>query len=282
MDAECARVLASVAVDHRQVVVATCGAIQSALARAGLLAEVIPFGSTVSGLAVEDDCDVDVCLVCGPHASDMPLPPHQRMRATAQRACDALVSVAGARQMVPILSARVPILKFELPGGAGAPIPRLVPVDLCFNNLNGCRNSELCRLLAALEPRFRPLAMLVKLWAKRRGLVDSSRGLFSSYAVVLLVVHFLQGRGLLPSGAAFAAIADGVAGFTPADTLAWVISSPMPQRSAAALERELAPPCVHPVPVEVERAVRQMASADPSLNAKKLFALVKAQRPDPP
>jgi hypothetical protein len=34
--------------------------------------------------------------------------------------------------------------------------------------------------------------MLVKLWAKRRGLVDSSRGGFSSYALVLLVVHFLQ------------------------------------------------------------------------------------------
>ena len=142
MDAECARVLASVARDHREVVVATCGAIRSALEHADLPAEVIPFGSTVSGLAVEDDCDVDVCLICGPHASDMSLPPQQRMRATAQRACDALVSVAGALKMVPILSARVPILKFHLSGGAGAAIPRPVPVDLCFNNLNGCRNSE--------------------------------------------------------------------------------------------------------------------------------------------
>ena len=88
---------------------------------------------------------MDVCLICGPHASDMSLPPQQRMRATAQRCCDALVSVAGALKMVPILNARVPILKFNLPGGAGAPIPRPVPVDLCFNNLNGCRNSELRR-----------------------------------------------------------------------------------------------------------------------------------------
>ena len=62
--------------------------------------EVIPFGSTVSGLAVEDDCDVDVCLVCGPHACDLSRPPQQRMRATAQRCCDALVSVAGAIKMV--------------------------------------------------------------------------------------------------------------------------------------------------------------------------------------
>jgi len=93
---------------------------------------------------------------------------------------------------VPILNARVPILKFLLDGGAGAPIPRPVPVDLCFNNLNGCRNSELVRRLSALEPRFRPLAMLIKLWAKRRRLVDSSTGRFSSYALVLLVIHFLQ------------------------------------------------------------------------------------------
>ena len=116
---------------------------------------------------------------------------------------------------MPILNARVPILKFLLDGGVGAPIPRPVPVDLCFNNLNGCRNSELVRRLSALEPRFRPLAMLIKLWAKRRGLVDSSIGRFSSYALVLLVIHFLQGRGILPRGEAFVSIANGVAGFTP-------------------------------------------------------------------
>ena len=165
---------------------------------------------------------------------------------------------------MPILNARVPILKFLLDGGVGAPIPRPVPVDLCFNNLNGCRNSELVRRLSALEPRFRPLAMLVKLWAKRRGLVDSSIGRFSSYALVLLVIHFLQGRGILPRGEAFVSIADGVAGFTPEDTLGWVASSPTPERCAAALERELAVPrCI---PIAVEQAVRQMVCDEPRLN----------------
>ena len=42
--------------------------------------------------------------------------------------------------------------------------------------------------------------MLVKCWAKRRGIIDAKNGSLSSYVYMLLVIFFLQYRmGLLPS-----------------------------------------------------------------------------------
>ena len=270
MDAACARVLAAVATDHRETVLLTCEAIKRAVEGVGVGAEPIPFGSTVSGLAVETDCDVDLCLTCRPHADDMKLAPEQRMRATVRRARDGLVEGAGATKMLALLSANVPILKFDLPLKA-----RTVPIDLSFNNLNGCRNSELLRILGVADPRLRPLAMLVKLWAKRRGLIGSHQHYFSSYALVLLVVRFLQerGGGALPRGADFCALSDSMRGFTPDDTTAWVRAAPLPESDAAALERLVAP---RGMPAAVEQAVRAMLREEPGLNAKRVYAKLMA------
>ena len=143
MDGAFVRVVASLAIDHRRTVHRTCDVISAALKAADIDAMLVPFGSTVSGFAVEIGCDIDLVLSCRPHVNDMRLPPERRMRATVKRARDAIIATAGAKKMVAILSARVPILKFLLP------LEREVPVDLCFNNLNGCRNSELLRQLAA-------------------------------------------------------------------------------------------------------------------------------------
>jgi len=269
LTAACARVLASVATDHRETVLLTRDAVRKAAASAGVEADVVPFGSTVAGLAVEEDCDVDSCIVCEAHASDMHMAPERRMKSTVKRVRDGLAASAGATKIVAILSARVPILKFDLTLST-----RNVPVDLCFNNLNGCRNSELMRMLAAADARFRPLAMLVKLWAKRRDLIDSPNHYFSSYALVLLVVHFMQQRGLLPRGAAFRSLADDLQGFTPADTTAWIGAAPPQERSAAAIEQAVTP---RSMPVEVEQAIRQMVADEPTLNAKRVYPRVMEQ-----
>ena len=84
-DVDCARVLASVAFDHRRTVLATCEAIQRALAAAGLSADLVPFGSTVSGLAVEEACDVDLCATCRAHQADMAVPAAQRLAGAPHR-----------------------------------------------------------------------------------------------------------------------------------------------------------------------------------------------------
>merc|ERR1712130_1072164 len=45
------------------------------------------------------------------------------------------------------------------------------------------------------------LVLCVKAWARRRGINDRSRGTFSSFALTLMLIHFLQRRQppLLPS-----------------------------------------------------------------------------------
>ena len=47
----------------------------------------------------------------------------------------------------------------------------------------------------------RPLALasIVKLWARRRNINDSTQDTLSSYAYTLMVVFFLQQRGVLPN-----------------------------------------------------------------------------------
>lgn len=44
-----------------------------------------------------------------------------------------------------------------------------------------------------------PLAMLVKEWSKARGIASSPDGFLSSFSYTLLVLFFLQRRGVLPN-----------------------------------------------------------------------------------
>jgi len=81
--------------------------------------------------------------------------------------------------------ARVPIVKFKHD-------PSGISCDLGVNNRLAVVNSRLLATYLAADPRARPLVLLVKHWAKCRKINDPYRGTLSSYAYVLLVVHFLQ------------------------------------------------------------------------------------------
>lgn len=263
LDIACYRAVGAVCFDHRAAVTAICGAVATAVQGAGVPATVLPFGSTVSGLSVEANCDVDICLVCGVSPLDLAMPANRRYRATLNRVHEALKATGVVSQLVAILGARVPIMKFTV----ALPSGRQCPVDLCFNMLNGIRNTELQRRLTAAQPRFRPLARLVKLWAKQRLLVGADKHLFSSYALVLLVAAFLQRRALLPVGQAFCALCSAVEGFTPDDLTAWVAEAPNPSTDAPVPKRAAVPP-------EVDVAVRRVAADEPGLGAKKVLGKV--------
>jgi DNA polymerase sigma len=83
---------------------------------------------------------------------------------------------------------------------ARIPIVKLVDkrtglaVDIGVNNLLALENSQLIRDYLSIDPRLRDLCFFVKHWAKRRKINDPYRGTLSSYAYVLMVVHFLQTR----------------------------------------------------------------------------------------
>lgn len=50
----------------------------------------------------------------------------------------------------------------------------------------------LCVIL--VDYRVQPLVMLVKKWAKKHDINDASCGTLSSYALTLMVLHYLQGE----------------------------------------------------------------------------------------
>ena len=157
LNAACARALADATHDHRSVASEVCATIIRAMKNANIeVTDALPFGSTMSGFAVEADCDVDVCVLCGTHPSDFKLPSDRRFSATAKRASTALRRMAGVSTVVAILGARVPIVKFKVRCTGG----RDVPVDLCFNALNGVRNTELLRRLDLVAAKSPPPATL--------------------------------------------------------------------------------------------------------------------------
>jgi DNA polymerase sigma len=79
--------------------------------------------------------------------------------------------------------ARVPIVKFDYEG---------LQCDIGVNNRLAVANSLLVRAYMEFDSRARLMVLLIKHWAKSRKINDPYRGTLSSYAYVMLVIHFLQ------------------------------------------------------------------------------------------
>lgn len=83
--------------------------------------------------------------------------------------------------------ARVPIVKLMDPETG-------ISCDICVNNVLAVVNTKLLREYAQIDVRLRQLAFIVKHWAKSRGVNATYQGTLSSYAYVLMCIHFLQQR----------------------------------------------------------------------------------------
>ncbi|CAL5382841.1 unnamed protein product [Camellia sinensis] len=83
--------------------------------------------------------------------------------------------------------ARVPIVKLMDPATA-------ISCDICINNVLAIVNTKLLWDYAQIDVRLRQLALIVKHWAKSRGVNATYQGTLSSYAYVLMCIHFLQQR----------------------------------------------------------------------------------------
>jgi len=95
-----------------------------------------------------------------------------------------------------IISARVPILTLE---SVSAAIDHgSVDIDICIDNGLAINNTALLKCYVDIDPRVRPLIMLVKLWAKRRLIKDASNSTLSSYCYAILVIFYLQRKSILP------------------------------------------------------------------------------------
>uniref|UniRef100_A0A7N0SZT3 RNA uridylyltransferase n=1 Tax=Kalanchoe fedtschenkoi TaxID=63787 RepID=A0A7N0SZT3_KALFE len=86
-----------------------------------------------------------------------------------------------------LVRARVPIVKLKDPDTE-------ISCDICINNVLAVVNTKLLRDYARIDVRLRQLAFIVKHWAKSRGVNETYHGTLSSYAYVLMCIHFLQQR----------------------------------------------------------------------------------------
>lgn len=89
---------------------------------------------------------------------------------------------------------RVKILQVKLPVGGFD-----VSVDLSINNAIAVRNSRLIAEYIRIYPQFRPLCLLVKHWAKRKGIVGAINKYLSSYSFTVILIHFLQVYKYVPN-----------------------------------------------------------------------------------
>ncbi|KAH7717924.1 PAP/25A associated domain containing protein [Aphelenchoides avenae] len=147
--------------------------------------ELFIVGSTVNGCG-STNSDLDMCLVAedadGGHPSDK-----QYVMNTLSVVKHTLISDYRKRfrnvKLIP--NATVPIITFDvhLPGF-------VVHVDINVNQLFDIRNSSLLLLYAKIDRRFSVLCVLVRQWAKMKGIGNARCGGLNSYTLNLMVLHY--------------------------------------------------------------------------------------------
>ncbi|KAJ3411315.1 hypothetical protein HDV05_002379 [Chytridiales sp. JEL 0842] len=143
------------------------------------------FGSSANGLGgPSSDVDVTIRIPPGFDPSTHP--------ASNVPFLSMLLRNEGMKDVVAITGAKVPLCKFTDP-------TTNLKCDLSVGNMLGVHNSRLLQTYCSIHPVSRPLILLVKSWAKERDLNDAGAGTVSSYAWSLMVINFLQRKGMLPA-----------------------------------------------------------------------------------
>uniref|UniRef100_A0A8R1Y303 polynucleotide adenylyltransferase n=1 Tax=Onchocerca volvulus TaxID=6282 RepID=A0A8R1Y303_ONCVO len=138
-------------------------------------------GSSLNGFGTNSS-DMDLCLMITNKDLD------QRTDAVVvlNMIQSALTEMKWVSHMQLIL-AKVPILRLSF----YEPFTDIT-VDLNANNSVAIRNTHLLCYYSSFDWRVRPLVSVVKEWAKRRDINDANRSSFTSYSLVLMVIHYLQ------------------------------------------------------------------------------------------
>jgi DNA polymerase sigma len=128
----------------------------------------------------------------------------KKLQKSAIRACtDRLVSVGGFKFRRSAFRGEEPKVTLLAPASFGI-CSDAIPIDFSVNAVSPLHNAALLTECGHMEPRARELILLVKRWAKDRGICHAAKGHLSPYAWSLLCIFFLQnglpdGETLLPS-----------------------------------------------------------------------------------
>lgn len=140
------------------------------------------FGSSKNGFGFRDS-DLDICMTLEGHENAEKLNCKEIIEGLAK----VLKRHPGLRNILPITTAKVPIVKFEHRECC-------VEGDISLYNTLAQHNTRMLATYAAIDPRVKYLGYAVKFFAKRCDIGDASRGSLSSYAYILMVLYFLQQR----------------------------------------------------------------------------------------
>nr|XP_015211115.1 PREDICTED: terminal uridylyltransferase 4 [Lepisosteus oculatus]XP_015211116.1 PREDICTED: terminal uridylyltransferase 4 [Lepisosteus oculatus] len=140
------------------------------------------FGSSKNGFGFRDS-DLDICMTLEGHDTAEKLNSKEIIEGLAK----VLKKHAGLRNILPITTAKVPIVKFEHRQSG-------LEGDISLYNTLAQHNTRMLATYAAIDPRVQYLGYTMKVFAKRCDIGDASRGSLSSYAYILMVLYFLQQR----------------------------------------------------------------------------------------
>ncbi|XP_061540719.1 terminal uridylyltransferase 4 isoform X2 [Phycodurus eques] len=145
-------------------------------------AQLCLFGSSKNGFGFHDS-DLDICMTLEGHETAEKLNCKEIIEGLAK----VLKKHAGLRNILPITTAKVPIVKFEHRQSG-------LEGDISLYNTLAQHNTRMLAMYAALDERVQFLGYMMKVFAKRCDIGDASRGSLSSYAYILMVIYFLQQR----------------------------------------------------------------------------------------
>ncbi|XP_077440711.1 terminal uridylyltransferase 4 isoform X2 [Vanacampus margaritifer] len=145
-------------------------------------AQLCLFGSSKNGFGFHDS-DLDICMTLEGHETAEKLNCKEIIEALAK----VLKKHSGLRNILPITTAKVPIVKFEHRQSG-------LEGDISLYNTLAQHNTKMLAMYAALDQRVQFLGYMMKVFAKRCDIGDASRGSLSSYAYILMVLYFLQQR----------------------------------------------------------------------------------------
>ncbi|KAI9259058.1 hypothetical protein BY458DRAFT_517649 [Sporodiniella umbellata] len=133
------------------------------------------FGSFVNHLGTSAS-DIDLCITT-------PWNGLKNVRVLAK-----LFRKCGMQHVVCVPRAKVPIVRLFDP-------EMQLSCDINVNNTIALQNTEMIKVYVALDPRVRPLIMILKHWTKQRLMNDAANGgTLSSYTWTCMIINFLQQR----------------------------------------------------------------------------------------
>jgi len=116
----------------------------------------------------------------------------RKLQKSAIRACtDLLVSAGGFKFRRSAFRGEEPKVTLLVPASFGVS-DESIPIDFHVNSTTPLYNMALLTECGQKEPRARALILLVKRWAKDRGVCHAAKGHLSPYPWSLLVIFFLQ------------------------------------------------------------------------------------------